>query len=257
MQYETILVSCADGVGTITLNRPQVLNAMNLKLIQEMDRALTMLEEDSSVGAIIITGAGDRAFSAGADIHENVSLGNEGWRKQEEKRYEYVWHIANCRKPTIGAINGLCYGGGTVLATALDLRIGCERTSFRFLAAVYGQINATWTLPLVVGWPKAKELLYTGREVLAEEAYQIGLLNHLVPSGQLMDKALEIGRLIASNNRTAVQGLKHLFNNSLGLSWRELMVQERTAQATNYPPPHVEESFKDFLARKGRRDPAP
>src|SRR5581483_279518 len=91
-------------------------------------------------------------------------------------RAEYGWHLANLRKPTIGAINGLAYGGAAVLASSLDIRIGCERSSFRFLAAARGRMNATWLLPVVVGWARAKELIYTARIVEAEEAEHIGLL---------------------------------------------------------------------------------
>src|SRR5436305_12526781 len=108
--------------------------------------------------------------------------------------------IATCAKPVIGMMNGLAYGGAGVLASSLDMRIGCEDTKFRFLAAAYGRINATWTLPNQVGWPIAKELLFTARVVEAEEAYRIGLLNHLVPREDLRDKAMELaGRLVANN----------------------------------------------------------
>ena len=193
MSYQVIKTDRADRVAVITLNRPEVLNAMSLQLVREVDQALTEMEHDDDVGVVVITGAGERAFSAGADIHENRELSSEERDKGGVERSEYTWHMATYCKPVIGAVNGLCYGGGTVLATSMDLLVGCERTSFRFLAVNYGQMNATWSLPTMVGWPKAKELLYSGREVFAEEAYRIGLLNHLVPSEQLLDKSVEIG----------------------------------------------------------------
>src|SRR3546814_10333570 len=108
-----------------------------------------------------------------------------------------------CPKPTIGMMNGLSYGGAAVLASSLDMRCGCEGTRFRFLAAAYGRINSTWTLPNQVGWPIAKELLFTARIVEAEEAYRIGLLNHLVPRAQLRAKTMEIAKMIAKNHRGA------------------------------------------------------
>lgn len=157
------------------------------------------MEEDDGVGAIIITGAGERAFSAGADIHENREWGPEEREKVTAERSKYTWHLATSPKPVIGAINGLCYGGGTVMATSLDFLVGCDKTSFRFLAVNYGQMNATWSLPMLVGINRAKELLYSGREVFAEEAYRIGLINHLVPSEQLLDKALEVAAGISKN----------------------------------------------------------
>jgi enoyl-CoA hydratase len=97
-----------------------------------------------------------------------------------------------------------------VLASSLDMRIGCEDSRFRFLAAAYGRINSTWTLPNQVGWPIAKELLFSARVVEAEEAYRIGLLNHLVPREQLRAKTMELARTIAGNNRAAIVGIKSL-----------------------------------------------
>src|SRR6185437_6394787 len=103
------------------------------------------------------------------------------------------------RKPTIAALNGLVYGGGTMLACELDIRIGCERTRFRFLQSSVGRLGPTWTLPLIVGMPRARELLFTARVVGAEEALRMGLLNQLVPAEQLMETAVEMARQIAAN----------------------------------------------------------
>ena len=102
-------------IGVVTLNRPEVLNALNLQLVRELDQAITDYENDDSVGAIIITGAGERAFSAGADIHENRELSPEQREQGQQQRSQYTWHLHTCSKPLIGAVNGLCYGGGTVL----------------------------------------------------------------------------------------------------------------------------------------------
>ena len=256
MGYETILVDSADGVSTITLNRPEVLNAMNLQLVAELDQAITEAENDDEVSAIILTGSGERAFSAGGDIHEQrrdaQELSTEEGDKRREVRAECSWHMATCLKPTIGAINGLAYGGGSFLASSMDIRVGCERSSFRFLAASYGRINSTWTLPQQVGWPMAKELLFTGRLVEAEEAYDIGLLNHLVPEDRLLDKAREIAGAIAKNHPDSVQGVKKLLIEDVGASWEEMWQAERTHLATGMRVPGVEDAFKEFIGRKGR-----
>ena len=159
MSYEFIKTDQTDRVAIITLNRPEVLNALNLGLSRELDQAITSMEEDEDVGAIIITGAGERAFSAGADIHENRERTAEEREEAQKERSEYTWHLTTSVKPIIGAVNGLCYGGGTVMATAMDFLVGCEKTSFRFLAVNYGQMNATWSLPRLVGINRAKELL--------------------------------------------------------------------------------------------------
>jgi len=118
--------------------------------------------------------------------------------------------IASSAKPTTGMMNGPAYGGAAVLSSSLDMRNGCEGTKFRFLAAAYGRINSTWTLPNQVGWPMAKELLFSARVVEAEEAYRIGLLNHLVPRARLREKTMEIARMIAGNHGASVLGVKAL-----------------------------------------------
>ena len=253
VSYEHLLLDVADHVGVIKLNRPEVLNAMNRKLFSEIDAALTQLEEDDGVHAIIFTGAGERAFSAGADIHEMAEQARmDEPPPPDPRRPEYSWHIAASKKPTIGALNGLAYGGGAVLASSFDIRVGCERTRFRFLAVQYGRVNSTWSLPQQVGWPMAKELLFTARVVHAEEALRIGLLNHLVPSDQLMDKAMELAQLIAANDPRMVQGVKDLLIDDIGAPWRDHYDNELEAQKVKLAPTPVLEGFKPFLDRKGR-----
>ncbi len=200
MAYENILVETVDGgVGIVTLNRPKVLNALSYPLACELDEALTTFEDDPEIKCVVITGAGEKAFSAGADIHEMANISPYELAERQRRRAVFTWHLATLKKPTIGAINGLAYGGAALLSSSLDIRIGCERSSFRFLAATYGRINSTWTLPLVVGWARAKELLYTARVVKADDALQIGLLNTVVPADELRDAAIEMGRQIAAN----------------------------------------------------------
>ena len=253
MSYEHLLLDVADHIGVIKLNRPEVLNAMNRKLFSEIDAALTQMEEDDGVHAIIFTGAGERAFSAGADIHEMAEQARmDEPPPPDPRRPEYSWHIAASKKPTIGALNGLAYGGGAVLASSFDIRVGCERTRFRFLAVQYGRVNSTWSLPQQVGWPMAKELLFTARVVHAEEALRIGLLNHLVPSDQLMNKAMELAQLIAANDPRMVQGVKDLLIDDIGAPWRDHYDNELEAQKVKLAPTPVLEGFKPFLDRKGR-----
>ena len=254
MAYENIVVDKQDGVGTIRLNRPHVLNALSRDLYREVNDAVLDMEADSGVKAVIFTGTGERAFSAGADIHE---MARNSELETQPESYPgsdlFSWNIAACTKPTIGALNGLCYGGGALMSSSFDIRVGCERTRFRFLAASYGRVNSTWTLPMQVGWPKAKELLFTGRVVEAEEALQIGLLNHLVPSDELIPKAVEIAQLIAANDERMVQGIKEIMVDNVGAGWRLMHDNEVDARDTKLIASSVEEGFKEFLDRKGRK----
>lgn len=253
MAYEHILLGREDGVGVVTLNRPDKLNAMNRKLSSELRDAVKELDGDDAIGCIVITGAGNRAFSAGGDIHEQ----REDDRRftQEEvvaRRGRGSYEIAASAKPTIGMINGLAYGGAAVLASSLDMRVGCEDSRFRFLAAAYGRINSTWTLPNQVGWPIAKELLFTARVVEAEEAHRIGLLNHLVPRDQLRAKTMELARMIAGNNRDSVIGIKALLLKQMAQNLEEQWTEEREYTTHVVRGARAEEAFPEFIARKGR-----
>src|SRR5215813_12332746 len=135
-QYQCILVEKSEGVAILTMNRPEQLNAMSHQLGTELHDAVTHMAADDEVGCIVITGAGDRAFSAGGDIHE---------QREDDRRYTQAeldarslvrtrgsYEISACPKPTIGMMNGLAYGGAAVLASSLDMRVGCEHSSFRF-----------------------------------------------------------------------------------------------------------------------------
>jgi enoyl-CoA hydratase len=251
-----ILVEKDQGVAILTMNRPAQLNAMNAELSAELHDVVTRMSADDEVGCIVITGAGNRAFSAGGDIHE---------QREDDKKYTQAeldargaarargsYELAACPKPTVGMMNGLAYGGAAVLASSLDMRVGCEHSSFRFLAAAYGRINSTWTLPNQVGWPVAKELLFSGRLVEAEEAHRIGLLNHLVPCAELRDKTMWLAAMIAGNRRESVVGVKALLLQDLGKNLEEQWANERDYTTRVVRGAKAESAFPEFIARKGR-----
>jgi enoyl-CoA hydratase len=253
MAYEHILVDVEDGAAILTLNRPEKLNAMNRRLQQELHHAVKQAEADAAIGCIVITGAGERAFSAGGDIHEQLSddaqYSDEELDAKRQRRGSY--EISASSKPTIGMMNGIAYGGAAVLASSLDMRVGCEGTRFRFLAAAYGRINSTWTLPNQVGWPIAKELLFTARIVEAEEAYRIGLLNHLVPRVELRAKTMELAKMIAANHRGAVMGIKALMLKQMTQGLEEQFDAEKEYTRTVLRGAKAKDAFPEFIARKG------
>jgi enoyl-CoA hydratase len=250
-----VLVEKTEGVAFLTMNRPEQLNAMNYQLGAELHDAVTRMSTDDEVGCIVITGAGNRAFSAGGDIHEQREDDRKFSQAELDARTAVrargSYEISACPKPTIGMINGLAYGGAGVLASSLDMRIGCEHASFRFLAAAYGRINSTWTLPNQVGWPIAKELLFSGRIVEAEEAQRIGLLNHLVPCHQLREKTMWLGTMIAKNRRESVMGVKALLLKDLGCDLEAQWSNERDYTTNVMRGAKAEAAFPEFIARKG------
>ena len=256
MPYEHILLEKEDGVAIITLNRPEVLNAMNRKLNTELHDAVMTMNSDDEIGCLVITGSGERAFSAGGDIHEQRetarNLTEEQQQERDAERGYRSYEISACPKPIIGMMNGLAYGGAAVLSSSLDFRIGCENTKFRFLAAAYGRINCSWTLPNQVGWPMAKELLFSGRVVEAEEALRIGLINHLVPKEELRAKTMEIATTIAGNRHESVIGMKKLLLDGMNANLLEQFENERHFTSEVLKGYGVEDAFPEFLARKGR-----
>ena len=257
MSYQHILVERENGVAVLTLNRLEVLNAMNHQLNYELHDAVMEANEDDDIGCIVITGAGDRAFSAGGDIHEQRTdardLNDEQRDRNTARRLQWSYEISASPKPVIGMMNGLAYGGGAVLASSLDFRLGCENTRFRFLAVAYGRINATWTLPNQVGWPMAKELLFSGRIVEAEEAARIGLLNHLAPAQELRAKTMDIAGAIANNRQESVTGIKELLLQGMKADLHQQWANELSFTTEKVRGYGVEEAFPEFLARKGRQ----
>ena len=253
MSYEHILIEREDGVGIVTLNRPGVLNAMNRKLGAELLDAVKALETDDAIGCLVITGAGDKAFSAGGDIKEQLADDRQYSREEQDRMGQprRMLEISSCAKPVIGMMNGLAYGGAAVLASSLDIRVGCENSRFRFLAAAYGRINSTWSLGSQIGWPQAKELLFTARIVEADEAYRIGLLNHLVPKAELRAKTMEIASLIAGNHRGAVKGVKALLLEQQGEGLAERWAAEHRYGTDVMRGAQAKDAFPEFLARKG------
>ena len=255
MAYEHILVENEEGVAVLTMDRPEVLNAMNHTLVSELHDAVMAANADENIGCIVITGAGGKAFSAGGDIHEQREDARNRTEEERDVRSaehsQFMYDISSSPKPVIGMMNGLAYGGGAVLASCLDIRVGCENTKFRFLAVAYGRINSTWTLTNQVGWPKAKEFLFTARIVEAEEALQTGLLNHLVPADQLRAKTMEMATLIAKNNQTSVKGIKQILLKDMTADLQGMWQIEKdyTSVVKGYG---VEDAFPEFIARKGR-----
>ena len=256
MTYQHLLVEKTEGVAILTLNRPEQLNALNFQLSAELHDAVVTMNADDEIGCIVITGAGKRAFSAGGDIHEqredDVKRTEADRDARNVVRARGSYEIGASAKPTIGMINGLAYGGAGVLSSSLDMRVGCEHASFRFLAAAYGRINSTWTLPNQVGWPIAKELLFTGRVVEAEEAHRIGLLNHLVPCAALREKTMWLATMIAKNRREAVMGVKDLLLQDLGSNLQEQWANEREYTTKVVRGTKAEVAFPEFIARHGR-----
>jgi|YelNatPaOPRAMG01_1025707.scaffolds.fasta_scaffold142318_1 enoyl-CoA hydratase len=192
-EYRHIIYEKKAKVATITLNRPKVLNALSTALLAELDQALGDAEKDENVAVIIITGAGDRAFCAGADISELQGLSPIQARDFSLMLHEYTKRMERIRKPIIAKINGFCLGGGQELAMACDFRVASDKAKFGQPEVNLGLIpgaGGTQRLTRLVGRTKAMEMAMTGETIDAHEAYGLGLLNKVVAAEEL-DKAVD------------------------------------------------------------------
>ena len=253
MEYEFIISERLDGVGFITLNRPDKLNALSYDLVRELDDALTGLEEDDAIKAVIITGAGERAFSAGADIHEMADLSSEELAQRTgPARRDFLAHRQLCEAADRRDQRARLWRRGAVVVVARhphrlrEVAVPLPRGKLR--AGQFDLVVAD-----AVGWPKAKELLYhrpcrRRRGGGADRAVQ-----QIVPSAKLRETAIEMGQMIAKNDPRMVQGLSACCTKAPGMSLRERYDFEDEARATWLLAGHPREGFKDFLARKGKR----
>ena len=218
MTTGTLRLEIDRGVALVTLNRPDSMNALNIELREEIIRTARSLDENDDVGAVVFTGAGDKAFCAGADLKERGQKSiQELYDYRRHGRPKFVSAVASMIKPTIAAINGYALGGGAELALQCDILIASERAKFGFPEVTIGFLpggGACQRLPRLIGLQKAKELILTGRRIDAAEAEAIGLVARVVPHETLMDEALAIARTIAGNPRMSVVQAKIAMNAS-------------------------------------------
>jgi enoyl-CoA hydratase/carnithine racemase len=211
MNYDSLIVEQTGAVATVRLNRPDKHNALNAQLCHELIDALDGLEADDAVNVIVLTGAGDKAFCAGADMAEAVGHSDTN-PSEVSAPAQAVVRVLRTAKPIVAAVNGYAYGGGALLAINSDIRIASENARFRFVGASYGLVVGASQLPRVVGAPMAKELLFTARTIDAQEALRIGLVNHVVPLERLEATASEMTQAIAANSRPAVMASKEVID---------------------------------------------
>jgi enoyl-CoA hydratase len=213
--YETILFEARGPVARVTLNRPQVLNALSVKLIGELGDALDWIEADDELRAVVLMGSG-RAFSAGYDLKESGAQRVSGvveWRRCLERDVRFTLRVWDCPKPIIAAVHGYCLAGGLDLAMCCDLTLAAQGTLFGEPEIRFGSGVVTLIMPWVIGMKKTRELLYTGFDRLtAEEALALGLVNRVVPGDRLEAEAMALAEEIARNDPEAVKLTKLALN---------------------------------------------
>ncbi|MEP7168647.1 MAG: enoyl-CoA hydratase-related protein [Bacteroidota bacterium] len=210
MSYENILTNTENGILTVTINRPDKLNALNKKTIEEIGAAVSAGEKDAAVKIIVITGAGTKAFIAGADISEFANYSVAEGEQLSRHGHVVFNRIENCEKPVIAAVNGFALGGGCELAMACHIRIASDNAKFGQPEPKLGLIpgyGGTQRLTMLIGKNKAMELLMTSDMISAADALSLGLINHITTQEALMNKCLEIAEKIKQQAPLAIAGI--------------------------------------------------
>lgn len=258
MDLQTLLFSHADGVATLTLNRPQRLNAMNRTMLDEIQVVLDEVEKNGAVRVLVVTGAGN-AFSSGFDLKEQMEVRPEGtaaWSTILKRDFDATVRFWNLPKPTIAAVHGHCLAGACELALCCDITICSEDAVFGEPELKFGAGIVTMILPWIAGPKQAKEIIFMGRDSIpAGEALRLGLVNKVVPNGEDMNAALAMARHIAAVDPELMRQTKLAINRSC-----EIMGMREALQASLDIDLHIEsagspdkKTFIDIARKDGLR----
>ena len=208
MNFQTLLFTVSDRIGTVTINRPDKLNALNAQAKDKLRSLFTHIKTDPAIDVVVITGAGEKAFVAGTDIGELTALNSESGKEFSSKGQEVFDLIENLGKPVIAAVNGYALGGGCELALACHVRIAADNAKFGQPEVNLGVIpgyGGTQRLARLIGRGRAMELILTGNQIDAQEALRIGLVNKVVPQKELLPTASAMAKLIAGKGQIAIR----------------------------------------------------
>jgi enoyl-CoA hydratase len=254
---EVVLLNVSDGIALVTLNRPDKLNALNYELIDRLMALLDMIEVDADVRAVILTGAGDRAFSAGADIHEfslSVGRGTDTAIRDFVRRGQGMTaRLEAFRKPVIAAINGLAFGGGCEITEAVHLAVASDKAMFAKPEIALGMpptFGGTQRLPRLAGRKRALELLLTGEPFAPARALEIGLINRLVPHDDLLPAARALAARIIRHSPLAIGGIITAVTRGLNMGIAEGLQTESEQFARMVPSHDLDEGLAAWIARR-------
>ncbi|MDH5466732.1 MAG: enoyl-CoA hydratase-related protein [Candidatus Aminicenantes bacterium] len=253
MEYQNILVKKKDGVGWVIVNRPDKLNALNSQTIRELQDAFLVFKDDQEVRAIILSGSGEKAFVAGADIGELAGLDLETGKNYALNGQELTRLIENFNKPVIAAVNGYALGGGTELVLACHIRIASENAKMGQPEVKLGLIpgfGGTQRLARLVGKGQAMELILSGRIIDAAEAYRVGLVNRVVSFGDLFPTCEALAKEIIANGPLAIESSIEAINKGLDQTLEDGLLLEAELFGKACSTEDSKEGTKAFLEKR-------
>jgi enoyl-CoA hydratase len=253
MELEFVTLEVNPPVARVTLNRPKQLNALSSAVYRDLLTALTAVEEDDAVRVVILTGAGEKAFAAGADIAQMVNDDAIAGRRFSLLAHQVATKLENMRQVTIAAVNGYALGGGCELTLACDIRIVADTARFGLPEVglgIFPGAGGTQRLPAIIGMGRAKELIFTGDQIDAQEAYRLGLANHVVPRAELMDYCQALAEKISSKASYAISLAKSAINTSACTDRQTGVQREAELLGLAFATHDKKEGMEAFLARR-------
>lgn len=253
MEKNNILVEVIENIGWLKINRPESLNVLNSEVVESLEYALHNLEQDTTVKVIVITGAGEKAFVAGGDIKEMAAMAPQAALAFARKGQQMIRTIEKMHKPVIAAVNGYALGGGLELALACDFIYASEKAKLGLPEVTLGVIpgfGGTQNLSRLIGPNKAKELIFSGKVIPAQQAKEWGIVNAVFPAEELTAKVMEIARAIANNGMIAVANAKDAIVNGLNMAKEDGLRYESSLFANLFATEDQKEGMQAFIAKR-------
>ncbi|TDL48115.1 enoyl-CoA hydratase [Paenibacillus dendritiformis] len=255
MEKAVVVSNMGNGIVLMTLNRPEAANALSIKMLEQLRDAVAACKFDRSVRCIVVTGAGEKAFCAGADLKERAGMDMNQVRRTVSLIRESINDVEALPQPVIAAVNGAAVGGGMELALACDIRIASETATFALTETSLGIIpgaGGTQRLPRLIGKGRAKELIFTARKIDAKEAWDMGMVEVVTPPESLLDKALEIAGQIVRNAPIAVAEAKFAIDKGCDADLSTGLAIEQNAYEVTIP---TKDRLEGLQAFKDKRPP--
>ena len=253
MNYENVLFEIQDGVGILTFNRPKVLNSLNPATLEEVGDVVGRVAGDDSVRVMVITGAGEKAFVAGADINEFLKLGILSARQFAEKAHRIFFDLEHLPKPVIACVNGFALGGGCEIAMACDFVYASDKARFgqpEVNLGILPGFGGTQRLSRLVGRGKAKEICMTGEMIDAQEAKEFGLVARIFPADRLLVETMKVASVLASKSPVSLRSIKKVINCGVDVDLRSGCALEAEAFGICFGTQDMREGVTAFLEKR-------
>jgi enoyl-CoA hydratase len=253
MTFNTILLDIQDGIATIAINRPKALNALNPEVVKELGEALREIANNQEVRVLILTGTGDKAFVAGADIGTMSQMNPLEAKRFSAAGHEVLFALEALEIPVIAAVNGFALGGGTEIAMACDFIYASEKAKFgqpEINLGIIPGFGGTQRLARLVGKGWAKEMCLTGDMISVQQAKEIGLVNKVFPPEVLMDEVLKTAKAMAAKGRASLRAAKQAMNKGFDVDLRNGCAMEVDAFAIAFTSPDAKEGLTAFLEKR-------